>query len=350
MNANPQPLGKMNDRDNLPIDMTSWMSFVIARLLQGDDHYTLADGERWTFIEIPRFRRSNSPTANQFASTYGRVMANNGSVIYAENDYVKVSVPTLGYDIDSPGHSTMLGLHTVICYTFVGNPPSHHHTTVDHINRKHWDNYYRNLRWATMEQQLNNREICRFLVVFDGFLYSDYTSLSSATKRRITCLRGMIKQGDESLFQIVKRIKYDVNPVSFPQIESNGSIESDKRLETYWGVFTKFIEGTTTADIARDMGLAISTVVNYVVKGARVAEKGERIKFCHRIGLNSKDAIDSLVAAVEEFKQSSPTKDDWTLKGPGVYLKGCELAVPPLSHQDYRIVQGTYKSLFPLLH
>ena len=330
----------------------------MTSLLRGDDHYTLADGERWTFIRIPQFRRSNSPTANQFASSYGRVMTNNGSVVYAVNDYVKVSVPTLGHDIDSPGHSTILGLHTVICYTFVGGPPSSYHTTVDHINRRHWDNNYRNLRWATAEQQLNNREVCRFVVVFDGFLYSDYQSLSNATKRRITCLRGMIKQGDESVFQIVKKTKYEVNPVSIPKsidivndndIANGTATGSGKRLETYWEVFTRFINGTTTADIARDMGLASSTVINYVVKGARVAEKNERLQFGQRIGLCNKAACDSLAAAVEEFKQLSPTKEDWTMKGPAVYLNGCESAVPPLTPDDYRIVQGTYKSICSLL-
>lgn len=318
------------------------MIFSVVSILNAGNEYVTSSGERWTYIKVPNFRKTASLSANQFASSYGRVMSNDGSITCADSDYLKISVPTLGRDHLAAGCSTTFALHTVICYTFNGNPPEPDGFTVDHINRKHWDNFYQNLRWATLDEQLNNREVCRFVVSYNGDLHQSYTSLSKVTGKRTSFLRGLIKQGDERLFQIVKRVKYDVRPVVGP----TRPIRPVCGKSTYWDVFLYFTGGHSVFYVAEYFSLSLNTVISYVIKGARVAGEKERQTFRQRVGLTSVNKCKELERLVEQFKDSGPSKEDWIREAPRLYLSCCELADPSLTGIEYRIVQGTYKVIW----
>lgn len=49
------------------------------------------------------------------------------------------------------------GVHRLVAYTFLGNPPNENKTIVDHINRDRKNNNVLNLRWSTAEENANNR-------------------------------------------------------------------------------------------------------------------------------------------------------------------------------------------------
>lgn len=55
------------------------------------------------------------------------------------------------------GYYTFSGwdLHVVVAWLFVPNPLSK--PTVDHIDRNSKNNHYKNLRWATWEEQAENK-------------------------------------------------------------------------------------------------------------------------------------------------------------------------------------------------
>lgn len=48
-------------------------------------------------------------------------------------------------------------IHRAVALAFLGKPPENCHT-VDHINRIRQDNRLENLRWATLTEQVFNRE------------------------------------------------------------------------------------------------------------------------------------------------------------------------------------------------
>lgn len=291
---------------------------IISWLLKNGE-YTTSAGERWGLIDVPGFRQTTNPAANQFVSSHGRIMTNSGVVTSATNDYMKISVPTKGIDESAPGHSTLFGLHVIVCYRFHGGPPSPYHT-VDHINRKHWDNYYGNLRWASPEEQLNNRDFLSFTTIYDGQEYNTIKGLSCATGKRPSAVRGMLKQDDESVFHIVKKHKVPMAPV----VGLVSRVLREKK-NTHQEVFERFVDRAETVEtISSGIELKSSTVITYLIKAVREGSLDDRRRFCQRIALTSKDKFDRLVQAVEQFRTKEPSKEEWETHGPRLYLSVCD--------------------------
>ena len=94
-------------------------------------------GEEWLQGEISKY----------CVSSYGRVWPKNG-------------YKTFGYKCPTR-YTTKLGgrnygVHELICYAFHGSKPSLQHT-VDHIDGNPHNNHYKNLRYATKQEQAINR-------------------------------------------------------------------------------------------------------------------------------------------------------------------------------------------------
>jgi hypothetical protein len=295
-----------------------------------DKEYVTSAGERWRWIATPHFRRTNFPTANQFVSHWGRVLNNQGDVTQADYDYVNMSVP-------SKGSSLIYNLHVVVAYTFVG-PPPFEDATVDHINRMHFDNRSANLRWVTPLEQMENREFFNFVVQYNGEIFTDYESLSQVTGKRKTYLRGVLKRGCHDDIRVLKKVRMQTGLKM-----TSTRWKPPKRQDRHIGVFEMFLDGLTTDAISRETGFKLSTVVEYVVKGFKSSSGEQRAIFRKRIGLDSEETLKQLCEIVAQFRSTNPSKEDWEQKGPNVYLSQCATALPPLSPEDYRIVQCTYR-------
>lgn len=87
-------------------------------------------------------------------SSYGNVR-NNITV-----RLIKPTIRPCGYYrtgiIDKDGKRSTLSIHRLVAQSFIASCPGDDYT-VDHIDRNPSNNYYRNLRWATKEQQNENR-------------------------------------------------------------------------------------------------------------------------------------------------------------------------------------------------
>jgi hypothetical protein len=312
-----------------------WLNVAQTLLSRGE--YVTSAGERWIWIDVPNFRRTSFPSANQFVSSWGRVMKNSGDITSATNDYLKVSIPTCGKDLGAPGFSTNYALHTVVAYTFLGPPPTNEHT-VDHINRNHFDNQIGNLRWASPVEQLNNRERLKVLVNYNGETFTNLNRLATVTGKRTTALRGMVKKDDNSLFEIVKKAKLAMRPVTSvkPRVQTKVSRSAE--------VFDLFVnQCLSTVTIVERTGLKIATVVSYIIKEAKEGSDAQRKAAFKRLGL-VETAPQEVARRVEAFKESTPLPKDWPPAYSRLYLEPCVGACPPLEGDEYRVVQALYRT------
>lgn len=105
------------------------------------------DPETWKSLEPFEFRAYD-------ISSYGRVRNNKTLKI------IKPSIRESGYHrsaiINSHGDRSNINVHKYVALSFIGPSPGDEYT-VDHIDRDPHNNFYKNLRWATKEQQTNNK-------------------------------------------------------------------------------------------------------------------------------------------------------------------------------------------------
>ena len=90
---------------------------------------------------------------NYEVSNMGRLRRNH------DKSAVKTALNLGGYPqcsvVENKGKSKNRRVHRLVALAFLGSPPSKGHS-VDHINRKRYDNRLVNLRWATAKQQNHN--------------------------------------------------------------------------------------------------------------------------------------------------------------------------------------------------
>ena len=130
------------------------MSISISQDLRQGKPVTIVtengESEEWRLISHPNFTVSSYDTAIQYVSDLGRLARFSGKLV---SDF---NVDKEGYYRVSIGH-----VHDIVCYTFHGYPPKvskgKRYYSVDHIDRDVWNNKASNLRWATLQEQMDNR-------------------------------------------------------------------------------------------------------------------------------------------------------------------------------------------------
>lgn len=355
--------------------------------------YTTSAGEEWRWIvaEGRLVRPTMSLRANQWCSSWGRVVARDGTLTEVEigGTYKSISVPVPGAAPGACGTSIMCKLHRIVCWTFHGGPRDASQT-VDHVNRRCWDNRASNLRWATLEEQLSNRQRIQGTIEYVAELdeHGRMRSMLGASIRSNVAATQMLDVSREDLQGALKRAYCEIQdsvrdsgspgntwvtvnvksgsgdaqqrlrlgitnlhavqvaPPAFPRI-----FVPRQRQERHRDTLRLFVSPRTVSDIMEMTGLARSTVVTHITRGCRDADVAELGRVALRVGLDSAEARRELVRDVQLFKERLTAEgivgtDGYTddLAGP-VYLGRCTGALLPLELQDWRIVCGIYMVL-----
>jgi uncharacterized protein YaiE (UPF0345 family) len=101
-----------------------------------------------------KFKLLNLPNYDNLykISNYGKVYS------LRNNDYMKITENKNGYNIvrltDLNSKSKIYRVHRLVALLFVKN--KNNKDVVDHINNKRNDNYYKNLRWVTTKENMQN--------------------------------------------------------------------------------------------------------------------------------------------------------------------------------------------------
>lgn len=164
------------------------MNIDIESLKAGRDVETTNNGrvEIWRVIRHPWYKDTDYPTCARYVSTQGRVMKNNGEISYGQlNNY---GYRAVGVNYHRPS------VHQLVAFTFYDKPvepdPDRETYTTDHVDGNRQNNDVTNLRFATQQEQMNNRGTKAYSKLCEGeerVLMAPSTTCSiSRKKARIT--------------------------------------------------------------------------------------------------------------------------------------------------------------------
>jgi hypothetical protein len=333
---------------------------LVASILARDDalHYTTPEGETWRRIRFPLFRVSASRTAWLYASDAGRLMSADGSRVREAlrgKGYCSTTLST--QDPGTYGGCTRATIHRIVAYTFLGDPPSPGYT-VDHVNRVTEDNRVCNLRWASPEDQLGNREYARYRVTLsDGnVVFDTVTGLAEATgissrsllpeMRHVPASGGSVTVGANVLnVEVVKRkrMRAPTRAVSshygsHPCNKKGGTRRSDV-------AFGAFVAGNSVAAVAGEMGLARATVLGYIGQSARTQRRDALERLAARMHLMAPSRRQAVADAVSSLAQQSNGGGDFQA---GRYEGIVRTLVPELG-DDWDVIQQVLRALRRML-
>lgn len=111
-------------------------------------------GYIWEFVAQPDMDDEvwctllHKPFKGVCVSNKGRIITASGLKTYGHKTRGGYCMTTI--------KGTLTSIHTVICLAFNGEPPSSKHSTVDHIDKVRHNNSSENLRWATVQMQIDH--------------------------------------------------------------------------------------------------------------------------------------------------------------------------------------------------
>ena len=107
----------------------------------------IEETEVWKVYKDKREKNNNKQKDIWEVSNFGRVRQNG-----------EPYEPGLhkGYFVFGPGGRWPMSVHKAVAELFIPNPDPEHKTEIDHIDRNTLNNHYRNLRWVTHRENMQN--------------------------------------------------------------------------------------------------------------------------------------------------------------------------------------------------
>ena len=324
--------------------MESWVSF-----LERDGSYTGLDGEEWRKIAYPGFRNAGCDKAWKYVSDGGKLMTGDFRVLQARpgKGYCQTS---LSVCVDGAYAGTArVHLHRIVAHTFLGVPPSPF-DTVDHINRVREDNRACNLRWASPQVQLSNREFPRYSIKTSlGSVHDSMASLSRETGVSVGALSSLLRHAEcgdafeiKGLSLVLESVsrKRMACPSAFVRETQKVPVASKRRDEA----LSLFLEGLSLQEIGARMRIASSTVSSYIGQAARESQRCTLQRLATRVGLNCPEVRQCLREGILAFHGTKPAREDYDRK----YREMVMCHVPHLG-EDWRIVREIFQTLANML-
>lgn len=316
--------------------------------------------EIWKPIVYPHFRQSEfSDQAWKYVSNKGRLMAGNGRILEAKEGkgYCRTS---LSIHVDGAyAGFTMVPLHRIVAYTFLGRPPTPLHT-VDHINRKREDNRVDNLKWASPTEQLANREFSRYMIktVAQGQekVFDSLTAVSNEHGIGIGTLSSLVRHaqpGDHFNLHGVHIhiecvLRKEMCPVSHPCdsiIQKYGGSSQQKGTSRKHVALNMYIEGKSVHEVSTAMKIKCQTVYQYIGQAARESTSQVLRQLAQRMNMTCVNTHDRLDQDLLQFHQSlklpekrSIEKEEYERRYRAIVAKH----LPELEN-DWKLVKETFR-------
>lgn len=316
----------------------------IALALQRHEAITTPDGEEWRRIAFPNFRQSPCPRAWKYVSSKGRLMSDDLQIATAKpgKGYFQTSLPI--HVPDAVGGMTTVALHRIVAYTFLGPPPSPHHT-VDHLDRVRENNRVDNLAWVDLTQQLANREMSRYtLRVDNGSSFSSIAALASFLNVSTAHLASLLRQARSGDRFVVQNVVFCVQTVSRTLMAAPTTCSTKprprSRTKRRFIAFQHYVEDKMTiADITKQLGISKTTALSYLGNAARESSCAQLQQLAARLGLAEHERRMRL------YQQISTISRDFTPQQFHNAYRNIVLQELPHLRDDWEVVRQTLRCI-----
>ena len=264
-----------------------------------------------------------SARSYKYISSWGRLLSP-GLDLYKCNNKEKYQTTTIQLEKeDALGDSRPVKVHVLVAYTFLGNPVNKS-DTVDHIDRNTHNNRLSNLRWASVNVQLENREYARYqLQTEDGMIHNSVTEAARVHEIPINTLMKRVQltksQADEGVIEangvklnnkVVSRKRKKRDP-NANEPDKYGGQGNEKRKQDC--VLELFMKGMSIDDICAQWepkALQRKTAVKYFADSVKTLNREQlrHIANCFHLDNNTIDAMHQEMSATT--KRLTAQKDD----------------------------------------
>ena len=328
------------------LEMDLQDSFVIR--------FNLDQMEEWRSIDVPGYRCSIHPKAWRWVSSLGRLLSNDLTVKEAEPRCGRQLTSVATHHEGCLGSFQTINLHRIVAYTFLGPPPTPHHT-VDHVNRDPSDNRVANLRWATPTEQMLNRTFRKhvFHLPDQGIVLTGIQNLAEATgvgvataRSRVHTLRGgdVVVMGDTT----VVVVHHEETPARLwvDEVSSCGPTTSKAHGDRcHMKVFETFVSGGRVEEMADALHIKRRSLISYLHRACRESPRESLARMASRLYLSDASTLqtvwDTIVQTRKEMADHKAVVENVEPQEYDDAFRSAILGVLPECGEEWDVVRAT---------